>query len=83
VRTHRTGAPGSIARYLDDHAHDETATPFPAPWCVFAYPKAGGVLPCGSARSREGADCVRGAAEREHGWAVVVDVREYGCRVKP
>lgn len=81
MRTHRIGSPGSVARYLDDHAHDANAKPFPAPWCVFTYKATGGILFCGSAEEREGAECVRGAAEQEHGWAVTVDVRTYGCRV--
>ena len=82
MRTHRIGSPGSVARYLDDHAHDANAEPFPAPWCVFTYKATGGILFCGSAEEREGAECVRGAAEQEHGWAVTVDVRTYGCKVR-
>lgn len=80
MRTHLIGAPGSLARFLDDHAHDPNAKPFPAPWCVFTYKATGGVLLCGAGGTKEAADCVCGAAEREHGWAVTVDVRTYGCR---
>lgn len=81
MSTHPIGAPGSIARFLDDHARNPNAKPWPAPWCVFAYARKGGVVLCGSGHTKEAAEQVRGAAEREHGWAVVVDVRVSGCRV--
>lgn len=90
MRTHNIGAPGSIARFLDDHAHGNPgARPFPAPWCVFTYhscrPDApntdGGPLLLGSGSTKEAAERVKRAGERVHGWAIVVDVRTYGCRV--
>lgn len=89
MSTHPMGAPGSVARFLDDHAHDPNAKPFPAPWCVFTYRSCrphvpntdGGPLLLGSGPTKEAAEQVKGAGEREYGWAIVVDVRTYRCRV--
>lgn len=86
MSTHPIGAPGSIARFLDDHARDPNAKPWPAPWCVFTYRSlraglAGGALFVGSGPTKEAAKLVQLGAEREHGFAIVVDVRTYGCKV--
>lgn len=88
MSTHPIGAPGSIARFLDDHARDSESLAWPSAWCVFTYRglrdlpvEKRGPLFVGAGPTKEAAELVRAAAAREHGWAVVVDVRTYGCTV--
>lgn len=88
MSTHPIGAPGSIARFLDDHARDPESLAWPAAWCVFTYRglrdkpvTERGPLFVGAGPTKEAAELVRAAAAREHSWAVVVDVRTYGCKV--
>lgn len=73
---------GSVARFLREHASNPESKPFRAPWCVFTYGASGVLLLCGSVATREAAHQVRREVEQEHGWATMVDVCFYGCRVE-
>lgn len=79
------GAPGSVARYLDDLSRDAAAEPLPARWCVFTYRgmrggPSGGPILAGSGATKEAAETIKRSAESVHGWAVVVDVSTYNCQ---
>lgn len=84
MRTHPIGAPGSIARYLDDHSRNPDADPFPAQWCVFRYGTLlePTVVLVASKPKRSDFDPEQLARRLEAG-CVLVNVRTYGCRVLP
>lgn len=84
LRTHPVGAPGSVARFLDDHAHNPDADPFPAPFCLFRYGRSG-EPPVVLAASKPGRLDFepRALAQALEAGCVLVDVRTYGCRVLP
>lgn len=77
MRTHRIGAEGSVARFLDDHTHDPNAEPFPNPWCLFVTGPEGIKLLASKPKRLGFPQRIRTLAG-----AVLVDVRSYGCKVK-
>lgn len=80
-RTHRLGAPGSIARYLDDLAHNPDAPPFPHRYVVFGYAKSPAPqdVPMVFASSDDEAELRRWLSHNRRCNGVLVDLARYRC----
>ena len=78
---HPIGAPGSIARMLDDRAHDPNAEPLAGPWVVCYYAREGPAIAHTAATETAALEWV---ADRAGAWVdqfLVTNARSYGGRV--